>query len=50
MVKQTGGMELTACTIADVENNSLFVDSSDNTLKYKDNTGTLHTIDITEII
>ena len=39
MVKQTGGMEFTACTEADVENNSTFLDDVDNNIKIKDNSG-----------
>jgi len=41
MVKNTGAVEFEACTSADVENNSLFLDISDNILKKKDNSGTV---------
>ena len=41
MVKITGGKQFVACDSDDVENNSIFLDSSDNILKKKDNSGVI---------
>ena len=41
MTKIIGGKELGAVTAANVENNSIFQDASDNIIKVKDNSGTV---------
>jgi len=41
MTKNTGGLQLSACTSADVENNSLFLDSTDDRIKMKNNSGSV---------
>jgi len=44
MVKIIGGKELEAVTASNVENNSIFLDASDNKIKIKDNSGTVLSI------
>ena len=44
MVKIIGGKEFTAMTSAEAENNSIFLDSSDNIIKKKDNSGNVSAV------
>jgi len=44
MTKLIGGKEFIAVTATNVENNSIFLDTADNLLKLKDNSGNVISI------